>query len=117
MRNPPRNHHPAFHESPLHPRHDLHRARHPDRAGFLHGATLAPAEQERLALPARTALERFIRDIPAPNFMPHSRQKELLKWGRKTIPEIIGKFTASDLDFTRVMPAFEHALRPDDTRR
>jgi len=91
---------------------------HPENAiEFLHGATLAPAEQSRLALPARTALERFIRGIPAPNFMPRSRQKELLKWGRKTFPVIIGKFTGSDLDFTRVMPAFEHALRPDDTRR
>lgn len=91
---------------------------HPETAlEFLHGAALAHAEQARLALPARTALERFIRDIPAPNYMPRSRQKELLKWGRKTIPVIIGKFTASDLDFTRVIPAFEHALRPDDTRR
>lgn len=91
---------------------------HPENAlEFLHGATLTLAEQTHLALPVRTALEHFIRDIPAPNTMPRSRQKELLKWGRKTFPAIIGKFTGSNLDFTRVMPAFENALRPDDTHR
>ena len=84
---------------------------------WLHSATLSPQEQKRLALAARTALERFIADIPAPNDMPPARQKQLLKWGRRTFPAIIGKFSATDVDFSNVMPAFERALRPDDTRR
>ncbi len=81
------------------------------------GAAFSPQEQKRLALAARTALERFIAEIPAPNDMPRARQKQLLKWGRKTFPAIIGKFSAADVDFSKVMPTFEAALHPDDTRR
>lgn len=82
---------------------------------FLHGATLSPEEQKRLALPARAALEGFIAGIPAPNYLPRSRQKELMKWGRKTFPVIMAKFTSTSVDFSEVMPAFEGALRRDDT--
>jgi hypothetical protein len=84
---------------------------------FLEAATLTPDEQKRLALPARTAIESFISDIPAPNFTDRDHQKKLLKWGRKTFPVIIEKFSGTDVDFSKVMPDFEHALRPDDTRR
>jgi hypothetical protein len=93
-------------------------SRSPERGlDFLPSATLSPAEQQQLALPARSALERFISDIPAPNYMPSNRRKQLLKWGRKTFPVIAENFSATDVDFSQIMPAFEHALRPDDTRR
>jgi len=85
--------------------------------GFLAAATLSVDEQARLALPARTAMERFIDDIPAPNYMSSDRRKELLRWGRKTFPAIAEKFSATDVDFKPTLAAFEHALRPDDTRR
>lgn len=86
--------------------------------GFLVSASLTPEEQVRLAQPTHTALQRHIDDIPAPNFMMPDRRKQLLSWGRKHIPLIIGKFTSTtSVDFSGVMPAFEHALRPDDTRR
>lgn len=88
-----------------------------DALDFIEAATLTPDEQKRLALPTRTALESFISDIPAPNYMSPDRRKQLLKWGRKTIPFITGKFTKTDVDFSRIMPDFEHALRPDDSRR
>jgi hypothetical protein len=84
---------------------------------FLPTATFSPEEKKRLAPAARTALERFIEGIPGPNYMPSNRRKQLLKWGRKTFPVIIGKFSGSAVDFSKVMPDFEHALRPDDTRR
>lgn len=84
---------------------------------FLEAATLTPDEQQRLALPARTALENFISGIPAPNYMTRERQKQLLQWGRKTIPVIVGKFHGTDVDFSPILPAFEHALRADDSRR
>lgn len=84
---------------------------------FLPSATLSPAEQQQLALPTRTALERFIYDIPAPNYMPPDRRKQLLKWGRKTFPAIAESFSATDVDFSQITPAFEYALRPDDTSR
>lgn len=84
---------------------------------LLCSATLAPDEQARLALPARTALERFIAGIPAPNYITRERQKQLLRFGRKTFPVILGRFSGTGVDFSQVMPAFEHALRPDDSRR
>ena len=82
---------------------------------FVHDATLSPEEQKRLALPVRTALEGFIADIPAANYLPRARQKALMKWGRKALPAIIAKFTGTDVDFSKVMPAFECAMRRDDT--
>jgi hypothetical protein len=84
---------------------------------FLPSATLSPAEKQQLALPARTALERFISDIPAPNYMSSERRKQLLKWGRKTFPVIAENFSATAVDFSQIMPVFESTLRPDDTRR
>lgn len=88
-----------------------------DGLGFLYSASLTPAEQQALALPARTAIEGFASDIPAPNYMPPARRKQLLRWGRKTLPVIIEKFAGTGVDFSKIMPDFENALRPDDTRR
>jgi len=84
---------------------------------FIEAATLTVDEQRRLALPARTALELFIDDIPAPNYITRTRQKQILRWGRKAFPVVIGKFAGTEVDFSRIMPAFEHALLADDTRR
>lgn len=88
-----------------------------DGLSFLYSASLTPAEQNALALPARKAIEAVTSDIPAPNYMPPDRRKELLRWGRKTLPVIIERFAGSSVDFSKLMPEFEHALRPDDTRR
>jgi hypothetical protein len=85
--------------------------------GFLPGATLTAAECEQLAVPARTAMEAFLEGIPAPNYMSPERRKQLLQWGRRTLPEIVGKFAGTNVDFSRILPDFEHRLRPDDTRR
>lgn len=84
---------------------------------FLASATLAPSEQAKFALPARAAMERFIEDIPAPNYMSSDRRKQLQRWGRETFQTLAKKFTASGVDFKPTLEAFEHALRPDDTRR
>lgn len=84
---------------------------------FLHSATLSAAEQRALALPARNAMERFTREIPAPNYMPPDRRKQLQRWGRRTFPAIIEKFAGTDVDFSKTMSDFEYALRPDDSRR
>ena len=84
---------------------------------FLHSAVLSSAEQGALALPARNAINHFTRDIPAPNYLPPERRKQLLRWGRKTLPVIIEKFAGTKVDFSRIMPEFEYALRADDTQR
>lgn len=83
---------------------------------FLHDTDLTPDEQQRLALPARTALERFISDIPAPGVMTREREQEMLKWGRIAFPRIIAKFAGTDVDFSNVMPAFERAHHRDARR-
>lgn len=84
---------------------------------FVHSATLSPEERTRLALPARKALERFISDIPSPNYITRERQKQILKWARKSFPVIISKFNGTGVDFSKIIPDLEYALRPDDSRR
>lgn len=85
-----------------------------DALDFIESASFTPEEMKLLAGPTRTALEQFIDGIPAPNYMPRDRQKELLKWGRNSFPVIIGKFAGTKVDFSGIMPAFEHALRHRD---
>lgn len=84
---------------------------------FLPTATFSPEEKKRLAPAARAALERYIESIPPPNYMASERRKQLLKWGRKTFPRIAETFSGSGVDFLRIVPQLEQALRPDDTRR
>jgi len=84
---------------------------------FVQSATLTPEEQALLALPTRAALERFTNQIPAPNYMSAERRKQLLKWGRRTFAAIARKFAGTGVDFAPTLAAFEHALRPDDSRR
>ena len=84
---------------------------------FIHAATLTAEEQQRLGGPVRTALETFIKDVPAPNYMTRSRQRALLRFGRRSFPRIIGKFAGTGVDYSGIMPALERALRPDDSRR
>ena len=93
-------------------------SRYPEYAlEFVQAAMFSPAEQTQLAPSVRAGLERYIADIPPPNYMTSERRGQLLKWGHKAFPTIIEKFSATGVDFTKIMPAFEHALRPDDTRR
>ena len=47
-----------------------------------------------------SAIECFIKDIPAPNYMSPERRKELFRWGRKTFPVIIEKSSSTDVDFS-----------------
>jgi hypothetical protein len=79
---------------------------------FVFGAELTREESAQLALPTRHAIERFTRDIPAPNYMPPERRKQLLGWGRKTLPVIAEKFAGTGVDFGPAIEAFEQALVP-----
>jgi len=83
---------------------------------YIESATLAPNEQALFARSTHAALQRFIRDIPAPNHMPHERRKELLRWGREALPTIIAKFADADVDFSEIMPTFEAAVGPMNAR-
>jgi hypothetical protein len=84
---------------------------------FLSTARLSSDEQTRLAFLTRMAMQRFIGDIPAPNYMSPDRRKQLLRWGRKTFPAIAEKFSATEVDFRSTFAAFEYVLRPDNTCR
>lgn len=84
---------------------------------FLPTAKFAPEEKKRLAPAARAALERYIESIPPPNYTTSERRKQLLNWGRKTFPRIAETFSGSGVDFSRIVPQLEQALRPDDSRR
>ncbi|MES2627257.1 MAG: hypothetical protein V4628_18365 [Pseudomonadota bacterium] len=79
---------------------------------FVYSATFSPGELAILAQPTRTAVERFTSDIPAPNYMSSERRKELLSWGRKTLPAIAKKFAGTGVDFAPTIAAFEEALVP-----
>ena len=84
---------------------------------FVSSTALATDELAKLAAPTRQAIQRFIDNIPAPNYLPKERRKQLLKWGRETIPALAEKFSGTDVNFSSLMPEFEEALRPDETRR
>jgi hypothetical protein len=86
----------------------------PSRAlEFVFGADLTREEAARLALSTLHAIERFTDDIPAPNYLPPERRKQLLAWGRKTLPVIAEKFAGTGVEFGPVLGAFEQALVPN----
>lgn len=80
---------------------------------FVYGATFSADELALLAEPTQMAIERFVDDIPAPNYMSKERRAELLRWGRKTLPAIAEKFAGTDVDLTPTIAAFEDALVPE----
>jgi len=96
---------------------ELAGSRNEPALAFVQATTLSPEEKALLALPTRAALQRFTGGIPAPNYMPPERRKQLLKWGRKTFADLARKFEGTGVDFAPTLAAFEHALRPDDSRR
>jgi len=79
---------------------------------FVCSADLSPDELATLALPTRKAIERFTNAIPAANYMPSDRRKQLQRWGRETLRDLAKKFAATKVDFAPTITAFEQALEP-----
>lgn len=73
---------------------------------FLRDAALTPEEQKALARPARRALERWVNELPAPNYTTKKRFKELRSWGKDVFAVIPGKFSATGVDFGPVLDEF-----------
>lgn len=73
---------------------------------FLSDTTLTPAEQKALARPARRAMERWVNEIPAPNYTTKKRFKELRSWGKDLFAVIPGKFAGTGVDFSPVQEEF-----------
>lgn len=78
--------------------------------GFLCNATLSPAEQARLAKPARTAMERWVDRIPAPNYTTRKHLKQLRKWGEGTLKPVSERFANTGVDFSQVLEDFREKV-------
>ncbi|MGV3707763.1 MAG: hypothetical protein ACO1Q7_02910, partial [Gemmatimonas sp.] len=74
---------------------------------FIYSATLTPAEQARLAEPTRKVMERWVSNIPAPNYTTKQRLRELRDWGNDTFRVLPGKFTSTKVDFAPIIAEFK----------
>ena len=74
---------------------------------FLHSATLTPTEQARLAGPARTAMQRWVNRIPAPNYTTGKHLKDLRRWGTEMFRVLPEKFASTRVDFAPVIADFK----------
>ena len=71
--------------------------------GFLHSATLTPEEKARFAEPARTAMQRWVDRIPAPNYTTKENLRNLERWGNEMFRVLPEKFADTGVDFTEVI--------------
>lgn len=78
---------------------------------FLHSATLTTAEQTRFARPARTAMQRWVDRMPAPNYTTPENFKALKRWGTTMFRVLPEKFAGTGVDFTEVIADFEYKLK------
>ncbi len=78
--------------------------------GFLADASLSPAEQARLAKPARRAMERWVDQIPAPNYTTKEHLKKMKRWGLELLHPVAAKFPDAGVDFARVLEEFEEKV-------
>ena len=74
---------------------------------FLRDATLSPAEQARLARPARKAMQRWVDGIPAPNYTTKKHLRDLKRWGTEMFRVLPEKFANTGVDFTPVIDDFK----------
>lgn len=77
---------------------------------FLCGASLSPDELTRLAKPARTAMERWVDRIPAPNYTTKKHLKQLRNWGEGTLKPVSEKFANTGVDFSHVLEDFREKV-------
>ena len=80
--------------------------------GFLRDATLFPAEQARLARPARKAMQRWVDRIPAPNYTTKKHLKDQRRWGTEMFRVLPEKFASTGVDFAPVMDHFKDKVEP-----
>ena len=73
---------------------------------FRSKGTLSPAEQKRLAGPARKAMGRWVNRMPAPNYTTRANFKELRKWGSEVLLPLCEKIAGTGVDFSEVIADF-----------
>ena len=79
---------------------------------FLRDVELSPAEQTRLARPARKAMQRWVDRIPAPNYTTKKHLKELRRWGTEMFRVLSEKFANTGVDFAPVIEDFKDKVEP-----
>ncbi|MEO8068282.1 MAG: hypothetical protein ABI599_11370 [Flavobacteriales bacterium] len=79
---------------------------------FLYSATLTPAEQARLASPARSAMQRWVGRIPAPNYTTKKNLRDLRRWGTEMFGVLPEKFASTGVDFAPVIADFKERVDP-----
>jgi hypothetical protein len=79
---------------------------------FLYSADLTTAERDRLARPARQAMERWVNRIPAPNYTTKKHLKQLRNWGETMLPTVSKKFANTGVDFAAVLEEFADKVDP-----
>ena len=82
-------------------------------------ATFTPEEQKLLAPPARTAIERIVRETRKEfRYIPKDRRKSMRRWGNRLFTSIAGKFEGAGVDFQPALGAFEETFtRPEEDFR
>jgi hypothetical protein len=79
---------------------------------FLRDATLSAAERERLAGPARTAMERWVNRIPAANYTTRKRLAELSRFGTVMFGALTETFADAGVDFAPLISEFREKVAP-----
>jgi hypothetical protein len=79
---------------------------------FLRDVELSPAEQTRLARPARKAMQRWVSRIPAPNYTTKKHLKDLQRWGTEMFRVLPEKFASTGVDFAPVIADFKDKVEP-----
>ena len=78
---------------------------------FLRDTTLSPAEQARLARPARKAMQRWVDGVPAPNYTTKKHLSDLRRWGTEMFRVLPEKFANTGVDFAPVIDDFKDKVR------
>jgi hypothetical protein len=74
-------------------------------------ASFTPEEQHRLALPARTAMERVTSETRKEfRYIPKDRRKAIRRWGNRLFTSIAAKLQGADVDFQLALAAFEETF-------
>lgn len=77
---------------------------------FVRDVDLSPAETSRFARPALNALERWVNNVPAPNYTTKDNTRRVRRWGKDMFRVLRGKFAGTGVDFSELQAYFEEKV-------
>ena len=77
---------------------------------FLRDVELSPTETSRFARPALNALERWVNNVPAPNYTTKENIRRIRRWGKEMFRILPKKFAGTGVDFTELSAYFEEKI-------